>query len=436
MKKILIFLICLIFSLIYSCFDKKKIQNKMSLIDIKSHVNDFRKIYLSELASNIKYVATESDLKHPLTWNTHFYADISDNYILDSDGRVCIIYDKEGHFLRQIGSQGRGPGEYMGVSSVFLIRNKIYIHDYFSDDLIEFNTDGAFLKKYNNGFTANEKYRVDFHGIVMINDSMILGHIENQSGNEEYKALIIDKQGQIKYYFKNYVVFKLEPGVDRVRSHGNVIIFNFRDKIYYKGPLNDTLFQINDQYQINPSYFFDFGSYKEPIAEFGKPWSKRDFSSYLILNNVFLTSGYLILVCDFGKYFPAKRLRPEIIRLPGHKDIIMHINTPVVVGVYDKTTKDLVFSEPTTTDNRLFSSGLYNDFDAGPRFVPDKMVNDSTMVMKVRFDYLAEHVRSDDFKNITPKYPDRKERLEGFVDSLMRVGFDNPVYMFVTYKTK
>jgi len=416
--------------------NKKKTNHALPLIDIKSQVNIFQKVYLSKIARTIRYIALESDLIHPITWNTHFYADFSNSNILDSDGRVCLLYDNEGHFLRQVGSNGRGPGEYMGISSVFLIGEKVYIHDYFTDDLIEYKVDGTFVKRYNSGFTTKEKYRLEYNGSIMINDSLIFGHLENQSGQDEYKALIIDTQGQVRYYYKNFIFFNLKPGLGRAQSRGNVIIYKYKDEVFYKEPLNDTLFRINDQYQLNPSYVFDFGKYKEPLSETGKPWSQRDFSSYIRLSAAFQTTDYLILECNFGKYFPTKRLTPEIIRLPGHEDIIMRMNTSIVVGIYDKSTSDLVFSEPTGTDNHLLTSGLYNDFDGGPRFIPDKMVNDSTMVMKIRFDYLVELVKSDDFKNNTSRYPERKKQLEELVDSLRRASFDNPVYMFVTFKTK
>jgi hypothetical protein len=54
----------------------------------------------------------------------------------------------------------------------------------------------------------------------------------------------------------------------------------------------------------------------------------------------------------------------------------------------------------------------------------DKIVNDSTMVMKIRFDQLKENVASDDFKNYVPKYPERKRNIEVLVDSLRKAKFD------------
>ena len=102
------------------------------------------------------------------------------------------------------------------------------------------------------------------------------------------------------------------------------------------------------------------------------------------------------------------------------------------MGIFNKQTRKLVFCKPTTTDNFLYTSGLYNDIDAGPRFFPKKMVNDSTMVMWINVKQLKDHIASDDFKNNVPKYPEKKKELEELANKLTI--FDNLVIMFVTFK--
>ena len=102
------------------------------------------------------------------------------------------------------------------------------------------------------------------------------------------------------------------------------------------------------------------------------------------------------------------------------------------MGIYDKQTQKLTFCKPTSTDNPLFTSGLFNDIDAGARFFPKNQVNDSTMVMSIEAKQLKDHVASADFKNTVPKYPEKKQQLEERANILTE--FDNPVLMFVTFK--
>jgi hypothetical protein len=92
----------------------------------------------------------------------------------------------------------------------------------------------------------------------------------------------------------------------------------------------------------------------------------------------------------------------------------------------------MVFCKPSDTDNRLNTTGVFNDIDCGPKFFPQVMVNDSTMLMSVKADELRDHVACDDFKNGIAKYPEKKRKLQEFAASLTE--YDNPVLMFVTFK--
>ncbi len=432
-KFIIIHFFVILFITSNNC-ERNKTTDNLFVVDIGTNVRNLQKIYLSQFADNTQYVPLENNSDYPFAWIT--FMDFSEKFILISDGRICLLYDSDGKFIRPIGKQGRGPGGYNGINGVFIIEEKIFIHDFFTDDLIEYSLDGTLLNRYKSGFTADLSYRME--DAIMINDSLIFGYIENRIGKEEYKALIIDKQGHIKNYYKNYVFFKLESGNRSVKSPGRATINKFENKVYFKEFYNDTLFQMDNRYRLIPISVFNFGKYREPYSKRGMKWSQKDLSSYIYLSYVYQTKDLIILSCNYNKYFPARRLSAEIIKSPSGKDYIQwyNYNGQSVLGVYDKRSGTLVFSEPTSTNNQLFTSGFYNDVDAGPRFFPDKMVNDSTMVMKIRFNHMIEHIASDDFKNKNSKYPERKKRLKEIVDSLKKADFDNPILMFVAFKKR
>jgi len=153
---------------------------------------------------------------------------------------------------------------------------------------------------------------------------------------------------------------------------------------------------------------------------------------YIYVYHVFQTKDFLLLDCNFGNQFPAQRFTPRATPLPTVNPLIH--NTRNVLGVFDKNSKKLVFIKPTSTDNPLFTSGFNNDLDAGPRFFPNKMVNDSTMVMWINGEQLENHIDSDDFKNNQPKYPKKKKELEELVDGMN--DFNIPVLMLVKFKNK
>jgi hypothetical protein len=391
------------------------------------------KIYLSEYASEIRYIPMEVDLNYLLGFTSEFYADFSEDYILESDGRICLLYDNTGHFLRQIGEQGRGPGEYTGmIYRIFLRGDKIYLQDMQGLNLLEYRTDGSFLERQNNILYSDENFRMT-RDIYVLNDSLIIGQIETQTGHEECMALLFDKNGAVIEYYKNYTRFKLEYGV-RYAFSSDAVFHKFGNTVYFKHGINDTLFRLDVNNQLQPAYVFNLGKYGMPVSDRGKNDAIFEQSSYIQIRNVFQTKNYIVIVCGYGDNFPASRLTPIIVKSPSGKDAIIWKNTTSVVGVYEKETDHLALSEPTNTDNHLFTSGFYNDIDAGPRFIPEKMINDSMFVMKLNFNYLVEHVESNDFKNNIPKNPEQKEKLATLVDSLKNVDFDNPVYMLVTFK--
>ena len=425
----LIIISCFYILLFASGCWKKNSPRALSVIDIGSNIKNMQKLDISQFSDKILYQPLENRIENPLSCNGIMIPVFSEKYILDSDGRICILYDNAGQFLRQIGKQGRGPGEYSNIVSVFLIDEKIYIQDYYN--LIEYKIDGTYIKKYNNCFIINKEYPLQT--AIMLNDSIFFGIIDNISGHDEFKALILNKKGNVELYYKNYIFFNLN-GVCWAKTPVMSNFHWFENKLFFKESLNDTLFKVDDKYRLTPVNEFNLGEYKEPVTERGKQWNLETLASYIDLYNIFQTEHYIFIVCGFNKYFPAKRLTAEIIPLPGLNDLTQWYNSTSVLGIYDKKTAKLIFSEPTSTNNHLYTSGLYNNIDAGPRFMPDKMVNDSIMVMKIKFDRLLEHIASDDFKNSIPKYPERKKRLEMLVDSLRKAGFDNPVLMFVTFK--
>jgi len=259
-----------------------------------------------------------------------------------------------------------------------------------------------------------------------LNDSILLGNVPNSTGLIENKALLINKTGRILKSYKNYSLFKRERrvfGYFEDFAH----ILQYDGRIYFKNLYNDTLFYLDGNQDLIPKYAFYLGKYKEPIEV--QASDIKDMFQYIYVYNVYQTEDLLFIRCALGRFFPARRFTPKEYNIPGAKPSMY--NTTEALGIYDKNTKEFVFCKPVTTDNPLFATGLYNDIDAGPKFFPQKQINDSTMVMWIDAKQLIEHVASDDFKNNSPNFPEKKKELEKLVNGLNE--FDNPILMFVTF---
>ena len=402
--------------------------NSLPQINIGANVNNMQKIYLSQFTDNVRYLPLEFSQDNPIGMIKSIT--FSEKYILINDIKTCLLYDIKGHFIRNIGKRGRGPGEYQFLTCSRLNNDRIYIQSVF--DLFKYKTDGSFVRKIKNRFMFNNSTYQYTRNWIIINDSLFFSHMPNPTGNIQNKALLTNNDGEIIKPFKNHILFHREKPI--ASTDDNAHISQYAKIIYFKEYYNDTLFYLDSQYKLIPKYVFNLGKYKEPVAVREKPLAElgKSQANFIFIPNVFQTDKYLFIKCQFGDHFPAKRLTPETVILPDGNVIERWYNTKNALGIYKKDAKTISFCEPTSTDNPLFTSGIYNDIDAGPRFLPDMQLNDSTMVMWIKPSDLKKHIKNIDFRNIVLKYPEKKKHLEELANKLNEL--DNPVLMFVTFK--
>jgi hypothetical protein len=420
MKKRMMFIFNFLWiALSLGCFNSEKADLEVKCIDIEANIHNMQQVKLSRLAKEIKYVALseKSDIVFRGVWDCVF----AENYFIAKDMSKCISYNYQGNILTIIGSQGRGPGEYQYVNNVTIgQQNKIFIQSLY--DLLEYDISGKYLNYYKNCFLVDNNYIGSWS---LINDTLIFGKVSSLIGNEINKAVVITKQSKVIHEFKNYIEFTRDKAIARIEEyHANIYCFN--NEFFFKEMFNDTLFYLSKQFQLRPRYVVNLGKYAVPIS-FRKLLLTPE-NPYMAVNNIYQTSDYIFLDCNFGSHFPAKRITPKIV----WEGIMSDVNTTNVLGIYNIQSNSLVFCEPTSTDNPLFTSGIYNDVDAGPRFYPMKQVNDSTLAMWIEAKQLKDHVASKDFMNSIVKYPEKKKELEILASSLKET--DNPILMLVRLK--
>jgi hypothetical protein len=211
-----------------------------------------------------------------------------------------------------------------------------------------------------------------------------------------------------------------------------VASFNmYNGKVYFKELYNDTLFYLTNSFSLLPELAFKLGKYSEPDSfRENLPPPTGNLSGYVNVRNVFQSASFLMIDCYFAHNIPAPE--KNIKQKQWYEEGKPWYNTTRVLGLYNKANDSLLFSKLTSTANTLFTTGLYNDIDAGSRFYPFKQVNDSTFVMGINANLFKGHIASEDFKNNNPKYPDKKKSLEQFGSKL--ADFDELILMYVTIK--
>ncbi len=307
-------------------------------------------------------------------------------------------FDKDGKNSVQIGKIGNGPGEYL-LCNNFTVdeqNERIYINGKLKTVLV-FNTDGKYIRQFK---FQNEDQRFCELGIL---ESNKLFCAEKRLGANTHNLwTITDTLGNIIAKKNNTT----HPFDTHIGPRGG--IFRFKNTISYWVDYNDTIFQISPDLSWEPSYIITPGEHKviyqnlpfsldlpEKLLEF--------YSPHMFLE----TNKYLISRYNFeGKF------------------------THVFIDKNSCKTYVSYFER-----NRDVKSGIPNNFDGGMDFNPETYFTDNGdeyLAGYIQPYELKMYVDSDDFKNSTPKYPEKKKALEQLANSLDEN--DNPVLMLVKLK--
>ena len=91
----------------------------------------------------------ESDLPR-LTWSEEI-----GYFVLDGRGAWFKVFDQDGRFVRVVGRQGEGPGEFGAVALVRVVQGQIVALDVVRRLWHFFDLDGKYVDQRNLGFSAH-----------------------------------------------------------------------------------------------------------------------------------------------------------------------------------------------------------------------------------------------------------------------------------------
>jgi hypothetical protein len=211
------------------------------------------------------------------------------------------------------------------------------------------------------------------------------------SGSEEYNWAMMDTLGNLVSKKKN----ALYPYNCNVGLLGG--FYKYRDKINFWDPFNDTIFTISHDWEYQAAYLFKRGEqWASPMVN-----DISRFNSLFKIHKVLETKRYMYILCSYDQ--------------------------KARVGLYDKKNSEKYMAS---------GSGISNTIDGGVDFwnciAYYKKDNTEYLVMSVYPYELKTHVASDEFKNSTPKFPEKKKELEQLANRLNEN--DNLVLMLVKLK--
>ena len=423
---------------------KKGFENNIHRIELCPKKIKMNYLYASEIVSDIEYIALETSEECLI--NGYPYVDISDNYIITSGDPHCLLFSRQGKFLRLIGSKGQGPEEHTGNIIMVTIDEKlgmIYIASLY--ELLAFRISGEFIIKLNlNDFNKLNKISTfRLKNITHWKDDLFCANIDLNTGKELYKFVVFSIDGNVVKLFPNYNKFEMEGGALIMNS-----INDFADIFFHNGQLkfreqaSDTLFCLTDKLELVPDLIFDLCGRSIPTNMRGnKYFSNRN--SYTCIYSLIEIGNHIFLSCNFGDKTPPglSSFQELWYNKNSHKLTILKqdfldqnlIKTPVVI-----TPSGMFTFKNEVEQLNSFRQGFINDIDGGNDFfpTPSKLScnkNNQQLVCHIYQPYnLLEKMTEEYFISKEIKNKEANRRLRNLLKNLNEE--DNPVLMIATFK--
>lgn len=311
-------------------------------VDIEKNVKNIKSVSLSVIGKEIEYIPLETNEKSLIRRIVEI--DFSKNYIFISDFDRLTQFDRKGKFIRQVGSNGRGPGEYIHVSSFCIDENseKVYIMAWGIKSILEFDFNGAFKRSFNISFSSLQFLKKDSNNYVFVIPNSPYG------ADSEFRLIITDSTGAIKTKIKNHNRFFNKPPL-----LATVIpMYYFKDTIRILESRVDTLNTFENS-KHKPYAIFNLGQSKME-ADLSIPVQNLKNEEF---NNVMKNKIWIWTISENYEYLFVK----------------------FNLGLSD-STKLCIFNKKTLETTFLNKNGFENDLDNGVTFWPKYIYQDSILV--------------------------------------------------------
>jgi hypothetical protein len=139
------------------------------LIDIEGNISNRKKIKLSSLEKEILYIPLET--RPECLIDEIYKVELNESYIFVSAFTRLLQFDNNGIFIRQIGSQGRGPAEYLSVKDFCIDNERKEVLIISNGRLMTFSFDGKFKRSDNISFRPAQ--------VILMDPNSIMYHLFN-----------------------------------------------------------------------------------------------------------------------------------------------------------------------------------------------------------------------------------------------------------------
>lgn len=359
------------------------------IIDLESNINREKVVPLSSIGKELEYIPLETTPNSIFkSINQIFF---SETYIFISDFNKLLQFDRTGKFIRQVGSNGRGPGEYIHVTGFCIDQKneKIYIAAWGIHSIQEFDFNGNFIRSFNQPFFSSQFLVKDTNRFVF------RLNYNDKTTDSDFKLYITDTNAIPIVKIKDYIKHTRE--VTFTISVTPMYVFD--NNFHFMQFCVDTLFTLKNDI-LEPYAIFNLGKLKmNPdvmIATQNLEEEATRFKQKLWIDKISENLQYLFLKLNYG---------------------------------FSDSSRSFIVNKLTMENTFLESNSLKNDIDGGIPFWPKYIYNDSILVDYYGANSFLNQFSKVDSKQQKVKYGDKYIQFEKQVVKLDR--FSNPILIIL-----
>jgi len=373
MRLFLIVEIVTVLLLSYSCSSGRTQMGPYDIDSINLEYSALESIPIDSVVTNVRFVRLETN--EDCLIESYDEIQIVDEriFIRSSKGgqQALFVFDLEGNHLLSIGTQGRGPGEYLAISGFYVSPEKKEIGILDLAKVLVFDYNGKYLRSHSFerlGLVPCDvsPSLISFNGhfYVIVNTFETIGNDPPQGwGNELMEN---DVFNLIAVYDSDWKLVKRVYPIPRERS-GQLYRYQLEfggqkkafstdgEKLWFHSIFSDYIYEVVD-HEFIPRFMLDYGRHKIPGEQYIEAIKFTEYQG----------PDYLFTFRNGNYGFPGSQytvrgsqilLKPEIGRV-----------SPLIL--YDKSTKKSLVLAMTKNDiignsANLFPSRGVGTYDGG-----------------------------------------------------------------------
>ena len=230
-----------------------------ALVTIRVDPGKASSLNRSDLMNLANVIQLDNQVQNSLGTVSRFR--VMNDYFLVS-GFGLALYDQQGRFLNNIGTNGRGPGEYLSISGLAVDNNHIKVLDRTQQKVLVFSPEGRFISEFSIGFFGQAMHEID-DGFVIY------------SGNEAN-----EKEMRLFWFDTDFKIRGTTLAHRQERAYLNVFdktnFFSFNEQVRFLWAYDNNIFTLKPGrrgLELEKTYFVDFGPNQIPENFFDRPFS-------------------------------------------------------------------------------------------------------------------------------------------------------------------